>query len=262
MGTTKSRGQKSKFDKFYTKREVALQCIQEINLKEYDLIIEPSAGNGAFSSQISSCLSYDIEPENEEIIQSDFFSLSFDPGNILVIGNPPFGVQNKLALEFINHAAQFARTIAFILPLSFKKSSVYGRINEYFHLSHERELSLNSFLLEGREYSVPTVFQIWEKQLFPRGRIKLKTITPYFEFVDAAHADCSIRRVGGNAGKASLDLSFSKQSNYFIKIKDGKEPREFVDFINSLVFPSISWAVGPKSLSKGELILVYEEALK
>ena len=36
---------------------------------------------------------------------------------------------------------------------------------------------------------------------------------------------------------------------------------EFVDFINQLNFPTIAFTVGPKSLSKGELIATIEENL-
>lgn len=36
---------------------------------------------------------------------------------------------------------------------------------------------------------------------------------------------------------------------------------EFVEFINQLHFPTIEFTVGPKSLSKGELIATIEEVL-
>ena len=55
-------------DKFYTKDEVATECISLVpDISSYDLIIEPSAGNGAFSRQIK-CLAFDIMPECEGII--------------------------------------------------------------------------------------------------------------------------------------------------------------------------------------------------
>ena len=56
-------------DKFYTQVEVAKECIDLVpDLDTYDLIIEPSAGNGSFSSQLN-CIAYDIEPENKDIIK-------------------------------------------------------------------------------------------------------------------------------------------------------------------------------------------------
>ena len=56
-------------DKFYTQVEVAKECIDLVpDLDTYDLIIEPSAGDGSFSSQLN-CIAYDIEPENKNIIK-------------------------------------------------------------------------------------------------------------------------------------------------------------------------------------------------
>lgn len=47
--TTKSNGQKDILDRFYTPPDVAAICIQQLDLSEYDLIVEPSAGDGSFS---------------------------------------------------------------------------------------------------------------------------------------------------------------------------------------------------------------------
>ena len=145
-GTTKSLGQKNLNDKFYTKPAVAKQLINILDLQKYDLIIEPSAGNGSFSKNIANCLALDLFPEDESILQQDFFS--FIPpkaNNCLVIGNPPFGQQAKLAIAFFRHAANFANTIAFILPKSFKKHSIQNRLPLNFHLEQEYELPENSF---------------------------------------------------------------------------------------------------------------------
>ena len=74
--TTKSNGQKDILDKFYTNADIAKQCINFIdNFSTYDCIIEPSAGNGSFSSQINNCKAYDLAPEAENIIQADWLSL-------------------------------------------------------------------------------------------------------------------------------------------------------------------------------------------
>ena len=67
-------------DKFYTHAEVVLECYKHIKnhlgIKKGDLIIEPSAGNGAFIEIIKSLTDnyrfYDIEPENDEIIKQDY----------------------------------------------------------------------------------------------------------------------------------------------------------------------------------------------
>ena len=54
-GTTKSLGRKNKYDKFYTKSEVANYLISQIDINKYNFILEPSAGSGAFSNLIENC---------------------------------------------------------------------------------------------------------------------------------------------------------------------------------------------------------------
>lgn len=177
-------------------------------------------------------------------------------------GNPPFGQQNSLAIDFFNESANFCHTIAFILPLSFKKDSIQNRLNLEFHLIDEIILGDCEFLLKNEDViNVPCVFQVWSKKSEKRQPVKLKTVSTLFDFVDKSKADFRIQRVGGNAGKASFDLTKSPSSNYFIKNKTDLSNEEFVDLVNQLKFPTIEFTVGPKSLSKGELIAIIEENL-
>ena len=94
MGITKSKGHKEINDKFYTHQSVAKMCIDMIDLSSYDVIVEPSAGNGSFSNQIPNCIAYDLVPEHPNIIQQDYLKLDtwrFIGKKVLTIGNPPFG---------------------------------------------------------------------------------------------------------------------------------------------------------------------------
>lgn len=255
-GTTKSLGQKDKFDKFYTKSEVVDICLSEINLSLYDTIIEPSAGNGSFYNKISKCIGYDIVPECDGIISENWFNVdkSQFKGKILIIGNPPFGENGKMALKFINESV-FADTIAFILPRSFKKSSIQNKINLSLHLIKEIDLPSNSFIFNNESYDVPCVFQIWQKQKEKRKKIQLPTTCNFFKFVGKKdNPDFRIQRVGGNAGKASFNLDYAESSNYFIKNTSSLSNEDFVKLVNSITFPTIDYTIGPKSLSKGELI--------
>jgi hypothetical protein len=146
------------------------------------------------------------------------------------------------------------------LPLSFKKESVQNRLNLNFHLINELVLADCDFLLKDESYiKVPCVFQVWKRSENLRKIIKLKTETNLFDFVDKTKADFRIQRVGGNAGKASFDLTKSPSSNYFIKNKTNISNEDFVEMVNQLKFPTIEFTVGPKSLSKGELIAIIEE---
>lgn len=261
---TKSNGQKDKFDRFYTSDSTVSTCLKLLDLNIYDCIIEPSAGTGSFLKQLPNAIGYDIYPEDENIIEADWFKIDKTQfknyKNILVCGNPPFGEQSTLAIQFFNEAATFANTIAFILPLSFKKDSIQNKLNLNFKLIDELILNDCIFYLKNQEeIKVPCVFQIWEKSEIPRKKIILKTTSNLFNFVKKEEADFRIQRVGGNAGKASFDLSKAESSNYFIKNLSTKTNEEFVNYVNSLIFPTISFTVGPKSLSKGELVSVIEE---
>lgn len=263
-GATKSLGQKEINDKFYTKPKIAAALISEINIAQYDLIIEPAAGNGSFSKNIPSCIAMDIIPEDSSVIEKDFFSYtpSNSFSNCLVIGNPPFGQQASLAIKFFNHAAEFANTIAFILPKSFRKVSVQNRLSLDFSLKKEISMEENTFLLNGQEYSVPCVFQIWKKSLTPREKVKLPLTSNLISFIkNPSEADFRIQRVGGNAGKAFLDKNGAASSNYYLKNISNYETSYLISVVNSLSFPSINDTVGPKSLPKGELIYELETTL-
>lgn len=261
---TKSNGQKDVLDRFYTPKEIVEKCISQIELNQFDCIIEPSAGTGNFLDYLPNAFAYDISPEDDRIQKEDWFLLDktifSQYKNILVCGNPPFGQQNKIAIEFFNEASKFCNTIAFILPLSFKKKSIQDRLNLNFWLQKEIDLTNGYFFLKDKtKISVPCVFQIWQKKDTKREKIKSKTTTCLFDFVLKDQADFRIQRVGGNAGKASLDLNKAVSSNYFIKNKTSLTNEQFINLINSITFPEIEYTVGPKSLSKNELIKEIEE---
>ena len=119
-------------EKFYTNKQTVNKCITQFNLvmkdynfsKENDVIIEPSAGNGAFiegcKQLCNNCLFYDIEPEHNDIQKQDYLKLDFNSilenyDNIHIIGNPPFGRQSSMAIKFIKKSCQFCNSISFII---------------------------------------------------------------------------------------------------------------------------------------------------
>ena len=267
VGTTKSKGSKEVNDKFYTKPEISKKCIDMLDLSDFDLIVEPSAGSGSFSKQIDNCIAYDLVPEDNTIIQQDFFELDivhFKGKKVLTIGNPPFGVQNNLAIRFFNKAAEYSDTIAFILPKSFMKESIQNKLNEYFHLDKYIELPYKSFSLNGEDYGVNCVFQIWKKKNIKR-IVKTKNICySFIEFGSINDFDFIVRRVGGNAGKAYFlkeGETVSTQSNYFIKNKTSLSNEALVDIINNIKMDAVNYSVGPRSLSKLELIEYLEKEI-
>ena len=115
-----------KNDKYYTKLNIAKKCINFTkehipNFNDY-ILLEPSAGNGSFSSQLQNCEAYDLYPENETIKKLNFLNYLPDLNKkYIVIGNPPFGKRSNDAILFFNKSATFADYIAMIFPVSFMK---------------------------------------------------------------------------------------------------------------------------------------------
>jgi hypothetical protein len=233
-----------------------------------DLIIEPSAGNGAFIEGIKTLsnnyLFYDISPANDEIIQQDYLGLKLDQAildsrkynKIHVIGNPPFGRQSSLAIKFIKQSAPYCDSISFILPKSFKKDSMLCHFPLNFHLIMQLDLPENSFLVNGTEHNVPCVFQIWEKRINYREVTEKLVPNSNYTFVKKNETpDISFRRVGVYAGNISRDIeNKSEQSHYFIKFSDFILTDELFEKLNSINYTHDEDTVGAKSISKQELI--------
>ena len=262
-------------EKYYTSDKTVKKCIDLIRknlpINKNDLCVEPSAGNGSFIKHIKSNFEnyqfYDIEPENKEIIKKNY--LDFDYDTLIkedydkkhVIGNPPFGRQSSLAIKFIKKSVEYCDSISFILPKSFKKDSRKKHLPLNFHLICEYDLPENSFMFNGKSYDVPCVFQIWLKKKELR-IISKKVIPNKYAFVKTyKEADISFRRVGFNAGQIERNIkNKSSQSHYFIKL--------FIPLTNKLMkqltaleFRCKNNTVGPKSISKQELIKEFNKII-
>lgn len=268
-------------DKYYTKNSIVDLCINYI--KEYiciekaDLIIEPSAGNGAFISNIKMLSDnykfYDLKPEtgpmnlNNEIITQDYLLFDINSINkkdkrIHVIGNPPFGRQSSLAIKFIKKSCEFCDTLSFILPKSFKKDSLKKTFPLNFHLIFEIDLPEKSFLVDSQEHDVPCVFQIWEKKTINRQQTeKIEPVN--FKFVKKEDTpDISFRRVGVNAGVIDKNIEEkSIQSHYFIKFTNDKSVDDNIKVLSDNISFDFDNTVGPKSISKQELISKFNQLL-
>lgn len=254
-------------DKFYTKQEVVTFCLNNfkkfININNDDLIIEPSAGNGAFINDIKTIsinhMFYDLAPDHNDIQKQDYLALDHSSfmekyKNIHVIGNPPFGRQSSLAIKFIKKSCEFCNTIGFILPKSFKKDSLKKSFPTNFHLIFESDIQENAFLVDGREHNVPCVFQIWEKKEIERNIVE-KLEPNHFRFVKKdEQPHISFRRVGVNAGIIDENIiDKSIQSHYFIQFTNNKPISENISKLKNIHY-DFNNTVGPKSISKQELI--------
>ena len=173
-----------RLDQFYTNPSISKYCVNELFKKIHTLVdmnsaifLEPSAGEGAFIDALtyngvseSNIICTDIEPKRKDIVECDFLkidgnflNLTKPRCNYITIGNPPFGKRSKLAIDFFNHASNFSDTIAFIVPVQFKKWSVQSRLNKSFKLIHSEDLPQDSFIFKKKPYNVRCAFQIWTK---------------------------------------------------------------------------------------------------
>jgi predicted RNA methylase len=118
------KSNKLHMDKYYTPPYLAeyivnktKEIIGEENITEW---LEPSAGAGVFLNCLpEGTLAYDIEPEDDRIVKQDFLELNlkYKKGRC-IIGNPPFGSGNTLAVQFFKKSIQLSNYISFILPIS------------------------------------------------------------------------------------------------------------------------------------------------
>ena len=185
-------------DKFYTIPEISNKCIDIIGTKynwdTWDLVVEPSAGNGSFLTKIptSKKIGIDIEPEHTDIIKKYFFNYNPPVGfnNILVVGNPPFGRVSSLAIKFFNHAAEWCNVIAFIIPKTFRRVSLQNRLHKKFHLIYDEEIPSEPCSFSP-PMQVKCCFQIWEKKDENRNIIKLATKHADWDFLSNGPPDNS-----------------------------------------------------------------------
>ena len=272
--TTRQEG----LDKFYTVPSVAKECLQNVgdlySWDSWNLVLEPSAGNGSFFLQIptSKKIGIDLVPEHSQLQKQDFFT--FIPsvsGKILVIGNPPFGKVSSLAVKFFNHAASFAYVIAFIIPRTFRRRSVQNKLHPSFHLIQDTELPL-----EPCAFSPPMMakccFQIWEKRNDLRPVVHLPMSHNDWDFLaygplDASgqptpplNADFAIRAYGGKCGELRItELSMLRPKSWHW-IRSKVEKHLLMNRFSSLDYSISENTARQNSIGRSELVQLYQEA--
>ncbi len=259
-------------DQYYTNKNYAKHFYnviqQSVDLNTVDTILEPSAGTGSFFNLFDKDkrIGVDLDPKCEGIIEHDF--LTWNPcasmGKIITVGNPPFGKNACSAVNFFNHAATFSDTIAFILPKTFRKSSIINRLDVFFHLTLDVDVPPNSFVFNDKTYDVWCCAQIWQRQNFIRTKRKilpLSTVSSYFEITTPEDADFAIQRVGSNAGLIrEVDfLKYSKQSHYFFK----QHHPLVLDIFKTIDFSTVKFnTAGNPSVSASEIVFLWIESAK
>lgn len=269
-------------EQYFTDPELAQRSVDFVDtlfpLAEFDLIVEPSAGDGVFLHLLPGDfrVGIDIEPQPgmDELIESDFLLWtpeSSEGKRTLTIGNPPFGQRSALAFAFIHHAATFSDVIAFILPRSFKKYTFQNRMPDYFHLVDAFDCD-TFYTPDGKNVSVNTVFQVWERREEKRTKEVHATSHPDFRMKHAHLSRTSseelerikeeypiaIPQVGANFAPRD-SRSVVKGSQWFIKplvagVRERLEQADysFLDGMN----------LAHTSLGKSDIIRAYESAKK
>lgn len=186
-------------DQYYTKPDAARACWETLLgalpvRADRARFIEPSAGDGAFFDLLPARrrIGLDIAPRRSGVRKQDFLTWEHrakDRSLQVVVGNPPFGSRGKLAVRFVNRAAELADTVGFILPVNFRKFSIHRQLHEDLRLIAARPLPRNSFRLRnGKDYAVNTEFQVWTR--LPGGAPDLRQFSP----APIAHRDFLLRQ--------------------------------------------------------------------
>ena len=267
-------------EKFYTRDVIAKECVADLAQvvmidPDTDLLLEPSAGSGAFLPHLeplANCLiAIDIEPECNDVIKQDFLAWDVseltlpESGKVITVGNPPFGRQSSLALKFIKHAAKFSQYVAFILPKSFMKQSMQERVPLGLHLIHQRELDMNAFTINDQPHFVPCVFQIWERREHAP-RVRTPPPQPNLFAFASQHTPhhFAVRRVGVNAGTITpypASQQCNSQTHYFIHLLQTTHIPNTISNLERCQFVESENTVGIKSISKREVVAEYESVL-
>lgn len=183
---------KHDLDKFYTNPSVAEFCYGRLlSFVKDETLVEPSAGDGSFYKILRSPkIGFDVDTECDGVILGDWFDQSV-PLDSVVVGNPPFGNRNDLTKRFIQHSLPYAKCIAFVLPAVFKKETLQTVFPKNWILVDSVDLPRDSFLLNGEDYHVPCVFQIWlNSDKYPeqyknlRESVKPELVIADFEFTN------------------------------------------------------------------------------
>lgn len=265
-------------DKFYTLPSYSKKCIDKVfemyDISKWDLIVEPSAGNGSFLNQIN-CdkkIGIDISPEGPNIIEQDFLDYTppRDKPNILVIGNPPFGKVSSLAIKFFNHSAKWANVIAFIIPRTFRRISVQNKLCSDFHLVYDEEVPNNPCC-----FSPPMMakccFQIWEKRTTKRGIVELPTKHKDWDFLSFGPndtqgqptpplgADFALRAYGGKIGEIKTEHLDELRPKSWHWIKANIDKKSLISIFNQLDYSNSLNTARQNSMGRGEFVRLYSE---
>lgn len=278
--------QQPKLDEWYTPASVALRCVQEliarltVSLSEFDSILEPSAGEGAFVRALETAAGQPLEnlswiDINSQYVKTRQDYLTFEPASVakrLVVGNPPFGKRGRLAMRFFNHAAKHAHVIAFILPLCCASPRQQNLLDLHFHCLYSARLGNVSFEGRLRHKVFQCVWQIWCRQDMVQALFGLSTghvLRPVakelvetcdFKFVSdrqSKSAQVAIRKTGKHAGSVLMPTANCKV--LWIQVKEGRNVDDVIGRLKRASIAQSGTLIG--NVSRHDVCVAYNELL-
>ena len=271
-----SKQNENGLDQFYTNKDIALKCynklIELINLNDFDIHLEPSAGSGSFFNIMNETkkIGLDIEPKEKGIHKMDFFEYKPQQNNkYLVLGNPPFGKVSSLAVKFFNKSAEFANCIAFIIPRTFKRVSIQNKLNLYFELIYKEDIPITPCCFTPK-MTAKCCFQIWVKKETKREKIIYDKLHNDFKFLKHGpkdtknqptppkNCDFVIKAYGGNCGEiidTNLELLRPKSWHW---LKSNIDTELLKNRFRQLDYSMSKDTVRQDSLGQQELIYLYK----
>jgi predicted RNA methylase len=183
QGNTRVTGK----EQFYTPPEIADLVVGQLLSLVPDALerpwLEPAGGTGSFVEAASRAgaldiVSVDIEPLHPMVALGNFLEIELDVRRAVTVSNPPFGRNNSLSVPFFNRSAKYSDYIAFIVPRSWRKWSVTNRLDPFFHLISDDDLTINYVDAAGSEaYArnlLRTCVQVWERRVDQRPRVTVR----------------------------------------------------------------------------------------
>jgi hypothetical protein len=208
------------------KLHLVVEIIDKLkNLSKDAMIYIPQDAFGHFSITLSkkgyrniyTDSNYDMNPSGmanipkgiKYITKKEYKDMDFDA----VIGNPPYGKGGKLALRFLNDAADRIRAkngqIILVLPKSVKQGSAnYNQITQELELVWTKDCAENDFAA-----SIDACIQEWKIGDKPRELDNVYKEHPHIEFLKYEQRYDADIFVGGDGGGASGKVFLPGEKN-------------------------------------------------
>lgn len=233
-------------DEYYTKSEIAKDCIKELEtfLDENKIAwknftwIDCSVGNGAFFDNFDKDvkkIGIEIAPTRKDVLAMNYLDYLPNKNNdYLVCSNVPFGVRGNLALRFVNHST-FAKIIAVIVPqffLSDGKGNLKDRINKSWKLVYQKEIPPFAFYSVNGEIDIKSVFLV-----FAKSDMKIRTINDDNKKVIDDFLKDKVRIYSISTGKITRNIKMIGHCDFYLSSSTyGKENCKMFDNFDDVRF--------------------------